>query len=593
MCGICGIAGESDPVQQLDRMLTHIRHRGPDDSGRFQSADLQVALGHQRLAILDLSPQGHQPMHAGDRRYTIVFNGEIYNFRDLRSKLQREGAQLKSHSDTEVILELYARLGPACVRELDGMFAFAIWDDQTKQLFCARDPLGIKPFYYWSVGKRLAFASEVRSLLQADLAPRRLDAEAVHRYLLYGSVQEPDTLIAGIRSLPAGHTLTWKAGQVQLDQFWSLGFGNESELDHSSAVQTVRAALEDSIARHFVSDVPVGIFLSGGIDSTAVLALAHAQKITPLSTFCIGFQQPEFDESSLAERTARHFGTEHHQWQMTAAEGIELFHDFLNCFDLPSNDGFNTYCVSRFARDNGLKVVLSGLGGDELFGGYPSFELIPKLLRSFRLASWTGGLRQLAGNILARLPVQPRLKRLASFVQSPGDLEDAYWAVRGHFSPSEANLILPSFGLDPAYTASNSAALLPHELADRIAYLESTRYMRNQLLRDSDVLSMAVGLELRTPLVDRKLWDAVTAQPAALRLRSGKRLLTDAVPEIPEWILNGRKRGFRFPFEEWTSGPWAETFASLQKRTRVPLNTWSRRWSLFVLNHFISSNHVG
>lgn len=595
MCGIAGIAGSlPEGRDRLPTMLRTLAHRGPDDRGEYYCAKGRVALGQQRLAILDLSPLGHQPMVSGCGRYVIVFNGEVYNFRDLRDDLLQSGVRLKSQSDTEVILELYAREGASCVRRLDGMFALAIWDTRDETLFCARDPLGIKPFYYWQVEDKFAFASEVRALLQSELAPRRLDFAALHGYLVYGAVQEPETLVAGIRSLPAGHTLTWSRNKTQLDSYWELKFDDpRPELqDYEQALLQTRRALDDSITRHFVSDVPVGIFLSGGIDSTAVLALAHAQGVAPLQTFCIGFEQRELDESDLAQRTADHFKTEHHSWRMSANEGMDLFHTFLDKFDLPSNDGFNSYCVSKFARDQGLKVVLSGLGGDELFGGYPSFNVIPKLQRIYALCGWGGGMRRVVAHSLSRLPFAPRHQRLLSFLRSKGQLIDAYCAMRGHFTPTEANSLLADFGATSESFEVTIDQPLPIDVRDGVAYLEATRYMRNQLLRDSDVLSMSVGLELRTPLVDRKLWDRVTRIPASARLQSGKKMLVDAVPEIPSWILGGPKRGFRFPFEQWLSGPWSDMFTSLERRASVPLRTWSRKWSVFVLNHFITSNQI-
>ncbi|MCC6509096.1 MAG: asparagine synthase (glutamine-hydrolyzing) [Pirellulaceae bacterium] len=590
MCGIAGIAAsDQNNGEKINQMLRAITHRGPDDKGTFHRSE-QIWLGHQRLAVLDLSPLGHQPMVSRDGRFTIVFNGEIYNFRSMREELVSQGDELSSHSDTEVILELYARQGPTCISRLDGMFAFAIWDNAKQQLFCARDPLGIKPFYYWHSGHALAFASEVRSVLQAELGPRRLCAQAVQEYLLYGSVQEPLTLVEGIRSLPAGHTLTWSQGQIEVKRFWQLDFAdlaeNPAALPYAEVRQQVRAALDDSVARHFVSDVPVGIFLSGGIDSTAVLALAHAQDVAPLQTFCISFEQPEFDEGDLAKRTAEHFRTNHHQWRMSASEGKQLFANFLNAFDQPSNDGFNTYCVSHFARQHGLKVVLSGLGGDELFGGYPSFQLIPKLLKLHAQCNWTCGLAALIARMLSGLPFPPRYQRLLSFLQSTGSAPWAHWAVRGFFLPSETRQLMRHFGVSDQIVPTDDISL-PHDVLNQVAFLETTRYMRNQLLRDSDVMSMAVGLELRTPLVDRKLVDDVAQIPAALRLQPGKKLLTDAVPEIPAWILGGPKRGFRFPFENWISGEWGELFASLDQRMPIQLNSWSRKWTLLVLEHFI------
>lgn len=599
MCGIAGIAGPKTDLTLLASMLKQLTHRGPDDQGQFVCSSRQVALGHQRLAILDLSPMGHQPMVSGDGRYVITFNGEIYNFRELRAELLSSGVVLKSQSDTEVIVELYARLGASCVQRLDGMFAFAIWDKEEQTLFCARDALGIKPFYYWQIADSFAFASELRAVLQANLSSRAISKAGLEGYFLYGSVPEPYTLVDGVMNLPAGHILMWRGGKATLSQFWNLqyGCGQAEQLladpNHPRLLSQVRQVLDDSVRRHFVSDVPVGIFLSGGIDSTAVLALAHAQNVPDLKTFCISFDQVEFNEGELASRSARHFGTEHHEWRMTPAEGRLLFNEFLSSLDQPTNDGFNTFCVSKFARRCGLKVVLSGLGGDELFGGYPSFQLVPKLLRLHRHFRRLGYISRHVSAALASFAPSARYKRLLSFLGGPGTTSAAHWAVRGFFTPVEVRRLMEHYQVTPneRYFDFADESLATRDV-DQVAELEAKRYMGNQLLRDSDVMSMSVGLELRTPLVDRKLWDAVTCLDARVRLQPGKKLLTDAVPEVPEWIVGGKKRGFRFPFENWVSDSWADMFNSLEHSVPVRLGSWSRKWSLLVLEHFIDLHKI-
>ncbi len=394
MCGIGGIIDGARFQTLRDRcesMQSALRHRGPDDQGIFIDPSASLGLVHTRLAILDLSADGHQPMQSPDGRWTVVFNGEIYNFQELRAELAASGVPFRSHSDTEVVLHLYAQRGPAMLERLAGMFALAIWDSHERKLFMARDPLGIKQLYYWQVGNRFAFASELRALLQADLAQPKMDRDALARYLLMGSVQEPDSLVCGVNQLPAGCCLNWQAGASSLSTYWTLEYQNSMSQSEAACTQ-LRAALDQSIRRHFVSDVPVGIFLSGGIDSSAVVALARANGFQQLKTFCLSFGEQAFNEGDVASRTAQHYGTEHHDWRMTATDGLELLDGFLNSLDLPSNDGFNTYCVSRFAHDQGLKVVLSGLGGDELYGGYPSFSRVPSLMNWYRWAKLGGKL---------------------------------------------------------------------------------------------------------------------------------------------------------------------------------------------------------
>jgi asparagine synthase (glutamine-hydrolysing) len=536
-------------------------------------------------------------MSTPDKRFTIVFNGEVYNFADLRKELVTGGAEFTSNSDTEVVLRLFQRDGADCVRSLDGMFAFAIYDAEARSCFLARDPMGIKPLYVWQVGGQLAFASEIRSVLKAKLGPTRLCQQGLARYLLHGSVQEPGTLIEGIQALPAGHTMTWQAGgsaALSSQQYWNIEFAADP-ISRQDAAQLTRQALDESIRRHFVSDVPVGVFLSGGIDSTALVALARAAGYEDLQTFCIGFKEADFDESGLADQTAKHFGTNHHRWQMTASDGIGLVDDFLKGIDQPSNDGFNTYCVSKFARDAGLKVVLSGLGGDELFGGYPSFEKVPKLARWGRRTRWLpmrGAISKFGQS--ARFP--SKVRRLSALLGSPGDHSSAYWTMRGFFTPREIDALVKAYtGDDYSGRVSDLlGATMPSQPTekDRVSYLEMTRYMRNQLLRDSDVMSMAHGLELRVPLVDRKLVDTISRIPSAVRHASGKRLVLDAVPEIPDWIANQPKRGFRFPFDQWIISEWGDVFDSIAHWSPVPMEHWYRSWALFTLNHFLQENEI-
>jgi asparagine synthase (glutamine-hydrolysing) len=586
---------ESSRLERLNtkasRLLHALGHRGPDDAGTFGDDAANVRLVHSRLAILDLSAQGHQPMSTPDARYTIVFNGEIYNFRDLREELVAQGAAFSSNSDTEVLLQLYARSGPTMLSRLKGMFAFAIWDRVEKSLFLARDPLGIKPLYLETKDDSLVFASEVRALLACTERTSDFDLDALGHYLLMGSVQEPESLFAGIGEIPAGHYLIWKDGRSKVRQYWQLSYSRNIQ-DLSTARQVTRDALDDSINRHFVSDVPVGVFLSGGIDSTAILALAKANGYENLHTFCISFDENEFNEGDHARRTAIHFGAKHTDWRLTADEAKPLIASYLECVDSPSNDGFNTFCISKMAHDHGFKVVLSGLGGDELFGGYPSFQRVPQLLK------WHSFARPIVKPLLNQLAkVSPhkfrsKLDRLAAFAQSSGGPLAAYWTMRAFFTPDEAKTIVRELAGDDA-SGSLVKWLTDYDEwsaqdENLVGYLETTRYMRSQLLRDSDVMSMAHGLELRVPLVDSELYDRVNSIAASIRYRPGKQLLLDAVPEIPSWVANQPKKGFRFPFETWMLAQFGDAFESVQKQTSVRLDSWYRKWLVFSLTQFVS-----
>jgi asparagine synthase (glutamine-hydrolysing) len=595
MCGIAGIlktdAKAVELTGPLERMQSALRHRGPDDRGLFISKSGGAGLAHTRLSILDLSPAGHQPMTTPDGRFTIVFNGEIYNFQKFRDRLAKDGVVFRSHSDTEVLLHLYERKGAACVDGLRGMFAFAVWDDVEQSCFLARDPLGIKPLYYAHSPARLVFASELRAVLASGLVEKRLNPSGLFGYFQTGTVPEPETLVCDVRCLEAGATLFWKAGELTRRQYWSLEFSSEGDGD--DAVSGVREALLDSVRHHFVSDVPVGVFLSGGIDSTAIVALSRAVGQQDLRTFSISFDDPKFDEGDVSRRTSERFATRHADWRLQPAAGKKLFDEFLACLDQPSIDGFNTFTVSRFAHDQGMKVVLSGLGGDELFGGYPSFHQLPRMVRWSRGLGMMPPLRSLAGKILGGNR-RPQWRRLGSFLCQPPTLFEAYRTYRGVYSRAEGRTLAAHYAQvePPAVGESILRPAGQRTAEDEVSALELQLYMRNQLLRDSDVMSMAWGLELRVPFVDVALLENVARVPASLRLRAGKKMLLEAVPEVPDWVWNRPKRGFLFPFEQWLAGDWKELFDSAVKRSPIRAQTWDQKWSLFVFERWCASTGV-
>jgi asparagine synthase (glutamine-hydrolysing) len=588
MCGIAGVVGQRFDRDRLEilihRMQAAIRHRGPDDQGIYISADQNVALAHTRLSILDLSPAGHQPMSIANDRYWITFNGEIYNFQALRSQLNAQGESFQSHTDTEVILKLYQRFGPDCVHHLRGMFAFAIWDDVEKTCFIARDPLGIKPLYYWLSGSTLVFASELRSVLASGLPTVTLSPGGLYGYLIGGSVPEPYTLIQDVQCLEAGHWLRWQAGSIKLNQYWHVNFIDQP-MTESEAREQVRMALMDSVQHHFISDVPVGMFLSGGIDSTAVVALARQTQHGQLKTYSITFEEAAWNEGDIARKTAQVFETDHTEYKVTATLGRDLFSRFLPAIDQPTVDGFNTYCVSQLAQENGAKVVLSGLGGDELFGGYPSFQKVPKMVHWGKKTDFLRPLSQSLGYGLERWTNSPKWRRIGDYLQQVPSSFAAYRSVRGIFSHWEVQLIMKQYLPEDQQVEREWFKLsqpLP-TLEDEVSLLELNYYMRNQLLRDSDVMSMAWGLELRVPLVDQVLVEALSTIPSHLRIAQGKKLLTLAVPELPDFVLNRPKRGFSFPFEQWLGQEWQECLPAVPKLKQIPLHSWYRQWSLSIL----------
>ncbi len=603
MCGIGGIATTRNrqPICKDDifAMEKELIHRGPDDGESWVASSGLVGMAHRRLSILDLSSAGHQPMHSRDQRFTVVFNGEIYNFASLRKELVAKGSVFRSDCDTEVILELYARDGAECVRSLKGMYAIAIWDRDKEQLFLARDPLGIKPLYVWRKDGKIAFASELRSLLAARLGSHKLDERAIAGFLLMGSVQEPSTMIQDIEMLPPGHSLIWCNGKSSISTQWEIQFpllntGTDRLCENTNVDYrgVLRDSLHDSIRRHFVSDVPVGIFLSGGIDSTAILALAVKLGFKDLKTFSISFDDKSISEGDLARRTADHFGTDHHEWKMKSADGQELFSSFIEAMDQPSNDGFNTYCVSKLAHDHGVKVVLSGLGGDELFGSYPSFRRIPTMISWHKRLGKMPFCRPAIASIMGQVWQTGPRSRIAHYLRSSGESRLAYCAMRGIFTYGEAMSIVSHLLGTQAKLIDWSDLIdtVPNwSMPDQISYLELTRYMRNQLLRDSDVMSMAWGLELRVPFVDHTLVESVTKIPNSIRLSAGKKLLVDAVEDVPEWIYRQPKRGFSFPFRQWLleNENWRNAFSETLARCPVKPNDWYKQWMLVVLEHSI------
>jgi asparagine synthase (glutamine-hydrolysing) len=596
MCGIAGILNYNrDNLEILiQRMQNTLQHRGPDDEGIYITQDRQTAIApaprfaiaHTRLSILDLTTAGHQPMSSSDGRYWITFNGEIYNFQALRSNLISQGEQFNSQTDTEVILKLYQKFGADCVNHLRGMFAFAIWDDLEKTCFLARDPLGIKPLYYWLDGATIVFASELKAILATGLPSITMSSQGLYGYLVSGSVPEPYTLIEGIYCLPAGYWLRWQTGKITQHRYWQIDF-TPKEIEKEAAIEMVRHALIDSIEHHFVSDVPVGIFLSGGIDSTAVLALARQTQTGKLSTYSIAFEETNFNEGDIARQVAETFATEHTEYKITASLAKELFPKFLKVIDRPSIDGFNTFCVSQLARQNGTKVVLSGLGGDELFGGYQSFQKVPQMVR---LGKQLGMVRPLAKAMGMGLESwgSPRFKRLGDWLQQQPTSVSAYRSLRGIFSHREACAIAKQYLPDGLLPMQSNTNLLPNlpSLEDEVSWLEINYYMRNQLLMDNDVMSMSCGLELRVPLVDKVLIEAIASIPSHIRLAPVKQLLIQAVSELPNEVINRPKQPFAFPFDRWMQEEWRDIFPDFDGDLKISLKPWYRRWSLGILQHW-------
>jgi len=569
MCGLAALfayGANAPPIDrsQLDAIHDRQAPRGPDSEGIWTSDDNRVAMAHRRLSIIDLSEAGAQPMVTKDGAYRIVFNGEIYNYRALRQQLIDDGVALVSNSDTEVLLHLYIRQGPAMVDALRGMFAFAIWDEKRQGMFMARDAYGIKPLYFADDGKTLRVASQVKALIAGggiDTSP----APAGHvGFFLLGYVPEPYTLYKGIEAVPAGGSLWVDTSGRGAPHKWFNLTKELSEVDPAPYdAEALRAALVDSMQHHLVADVPVGVFLSAGLDSASLVALASEAHGANLRTVTLAFQQfrgSENDEAPLAEVLAKHYETDHEtRWIKTSD-----FHDnadhLMAAMDQPSIDGANTYFVSKVTREAGLKVALSGVGGDELFAGYQNFQQVPSLARALGLFHFLPGLGKAFRIVSAPLIRKLTSPKYAGLFEYGSRLGDAYLLRRGLYMPWE----LPEV-LDPDLVKEGLKTLaITEKLSETIddigqarvsmTALESAWYMRNQLLRDADWASMAHSLEIRTPLVDIALLRALAPMIAGSRPPTKNDMATSLAKPLPPEILHRPKTGFSIPVRDWVGG---------------------------------------
>jgi asparagine synthase (glutamine-hydrolysing) len=612
-------------------MVSNLQHRGPDGSGTewvSVSATGDVVLGHTRLAIIDLSPSGSQPMASSDGSLHVTFNGEIYNFRELRAELGATG--WLSQSDTEVLVRAYARWGIDCVHHLRGMFAFAIWDGHRRELFLARDRLGIKPLYYCALPAQglFVFASEVRALLASGVVPRRLDKVGLVEYLNYQAVPGPRTLVQGTSMLPPG---SWAVidenGRIRQQRYWDL-LENASpaaaQATPSESERTVGDLLHESVAAHLVSDVPVGAFLSGGIDSSAIVGLMRETGQTPC-TFSVRFAEQAYDETSYARAIAERFRTTHTEVTLSESRLLELLPDALSAMDQPTGDGVNTYVVSRAVRETGIKVALSGLGGDELFGGYPTFA---RLQRSAAVLRAWGRTPTLARSMLAQAVrtigrSSIAASKSAALVASDGQLANLYPPLRQVLSKAQVRALLqPDLLLEVAGSPDPYAQLLgaacgkyERSVFTWTSYAEARTYMHDVLLRDTDQMSMAHALEVRVPLLDHVVVEYVMGLDDQVKQPNGtpKRLLVDSLRGLlPESIVQRRKQGFTLPFEPWMRAELRQFCADRLAPDRLgargilrpeqlasvwqsfldgrPDMSWSRVWILVVLEAWLEQN---
>jgi len=560
MCGIAGIVqtdGRAADASLLRAMTTVLGHRGPDGDGFVCRG--AVGLGHRRLAIIDLAT-GDQPMASDDGAVWIVFNGEIYNFRELRRDLEAKGARFKTSSDTEVILRAYEAWGPECVRQLRGMFTFAILDERARRVVLARDRVGIKPLFYSWDGRRLLFASELKGLLEDPQFPRTLDREALGAYLTYHYVPAPLTIFTSARKLPAATTLVLSLdrGEPRMATYWHLPFAPVVGVRESEWMEGLRAHLDDAVRSHLVADVPIGAFLSGGIDSGTVVALMAQASSAPIRTFSIGFEEADFDELTYARQIANRFGTEHHEY-VVKPDALAVLPKLIWHFDEPFADSsaIPTYYVSEITRRH-VTVALSGDGGDENFAGYRRYAQTQELER--RMAGPLPTLLQPFLGMVARvLPVGGPGQAYAGLLASRG-IARYHRLVTYERSETLRRLLSTEFG-DLATTAADPVAF--ERLADRqqapdfvsaLQHIDMATYLPDDILTKVDRTSMAVSLEARVPLLDHVLMEYVATIPSDLKLRgeTGKYLLKRVMADsLPSEILGRRKMGFGVPLGTW------------------------------------------
>ncbi len=639
MCGIAGIClfaphvSRQDLPARLTAMADAMFHRGPDDGGTYVSPDGRLGLASRRLAIRDLSPAGHMPMHNGAETVWIAYNGEVYNTDELRPELEKLGYVFRSGSDTEVILHGYEAWGEGVVERLRGMFAFAVVDLRAgptrARFFMARDRLGIKPLFYSAQRDSLLFASELKALTASGSISRAIDPACVVGYLLAGSAPTPHTFYRDVRALEPGCSLVLDLGeqhpQPRVTRYWSFPTDSRETASYEEAVEEVREAVREAVRIRLVSDVPLGAFLSGGVDSSAVLALMRQATSGTIRTCSMVFEEQEFTEAPYARAMAELAGAEHFERVVTAADVKGELDRILWAMDQPTNDGVNSYFVSQTARQAGLTVALSGLGGDELFGGYRNtFDAIPRMVRQLSLIQRVPLGAPVTREISKLLPNRMYWAKARAALSRPACPATAYLARRGLFAPAEARSLVTSEVWEEAaktyrpfehFVGRSGRGESNGSLFAWISRAEIANYTHDQLLRDTDAMSMAHSLEVRVPLLDHRLVETVLRLPERYKVRPTadgaarrvKPLLVDAVGEGIAPVIRERtdKQGFTFPFAVWMQKELAPQVRELLlspaggilnrdaaegvwKAFQEGQVHWSRAWSLVALTGWLS-----
>jgi asparagine synthase (glutamine-hydrolysing) len=625
MCGINGLISQQLPKEQsrhiVQKMNQSLQHRGPDFDGIFHHQ--HITLGHRRLSIIDLSESGNQPFFSFDKKYVIVFNGEIYNYKDLKLELQRSaiGSEAKPYffqtsTDTEVVLAAYLRWGNACVNHFNGMFAFAIYNTETGNLFLARDRFGVKPLYYHFSETAFIFSSEIRPILQSGLKSFQLNTNVLSEYIQYQTVHCPNTIIKGIKQLPAGHYLEFTQFKALITEYWNPEHYTKQQYDLSYE-ETCRKTLEllsYSVQRRMVSDVSLGAFLSGGIDSSAVVALMASVTSEKIKTFNISFDESEFSESRYARIIANKYNTQHHEIVLKPEDFLSQLPEALTAMDHPGGDGPNTYIVSKATKHAGITVALSGIGGDELFAGYENFKRLTSLQKKWWLKASPAAALKTGGFILRNTKKSIGSEKISEILnQTQFDIKHIYPLSRSVFSERELKKLVKDLEFQRNIRdLIHHIPVIDNKLLSAVSCMEIKTYLQNVLLRDADQMSMAVSLEVREPFLDYKLAEFVLGVNDAFKFpKTPKSLLVNSLGNLlPSEIVNRPKMGFTLPWKHWLKNELhnfcehnlkaldektllqAGAAMHLWKRFKAndPLITWSRIWHLVVLNHWIDLN---
>ncbi len=621
MCRIAGIIDfnrgiNAETEAALIKMRDSMTHGGPDDAGFYISNDRKVAFAHRRLSIIDTSVLGHQPMSNYDKNIYITYNGEIYNFLELKEELVNKEYKFKSKTDTEVLVYGYEEWGiEKLLSKLKGMFAFVIHDLKNNTLVLAKDRFSIKPLYYYRDKSKFVFASEVKAMMKSGLIPDEKNKEAIVKFLQLGSVPEPLTTVKNVFSVPAGHYMILNENELKIKRYWNIENSFYKSLEnkgsYESAVSTVSELLKESINLHMISDVPLGVFLSGGTDSSAIVALASEARREPLTTLSVIFDEKEYSEAQYARIIAEKYKTNHHELLLKDSDFINEIPKVLNAMDQPTADGVNAYFVSKAAKEIGLTVVLSGIGGDEVFLGYPYYKNTNNLEQFVKLLKISptflrSGFTNLASSVVSLTKGSASEKIL--YLKNPTH-GNAYFLYRGLFSPLQIRDLLgigenEIRSMSSQFNLNNGSNKL--SLSESLDLFDFNHYLQNQLLKDADFMGMRHSVEIRVPFLDHKLVEEVISLPLKYRLLNGvnKRLLVDSLGnKLPNSIVNRKKMGFTFPFANWikknhkvirdlSSGNNKFSQKVTDQCWDDFLNGklhWSRVWGLVVIN-YVGSN---